>query len=271
MLNISKEETMLLILTFFIRHNLTKVALVDLLKLINLIIGIRSLPETHYMFMKCCSNSFEFCKNYYCSKCNLYIGKLQDDFLDQFVCSNCLNAKTKYFISNSIGNKLKDIICINYKNIMDYKKSLTTDYLSDIVKGQFMKSYIKIRNFSISINTDGVALYKSHLKKSFWPIIISLNDLPPKLRYLKKNMIVAGLWLDDKMLLEVFLKPLIDELKILYDKGITIKNNCYKIISSAICVDSVARCKILKMKQFNGSFGCTYCKHPGDKIKIGGN
>lgn len=23
------------------------------------------------------------------------------------------------------------------------------------------------------------------------------------------------------------------------------------------------RCKILKMKQFNGEFGCTYCLHPG--------
>lgn len=83
-------------------------------------------------------------------------------------------------------------------------------------------------------------------------------------------MILAGLWLDIGINVEVFLKSFIDELRILYDQGVQIYNDVYKIICSTLCVDSVARCKVMKMKQFNGKFGCTYCKHPGEIVKCGG-
>ncbi|CAG5100635.1 Protein of unknown function [Cotesia congregata] len=36
-----------------------------------------------------------------------------------------------------------------------------------------------------------------------------------------------------------------------------------KFIPICAVVDSVARCKILNMKQYNGSYGCTFCEHPG--------
>lgn len=35
-----------------------------------------------------------------------------------------------------------------------------------------------------------------------------------------------------------------------------------KIIALCCCVDSVCRCALLNMKQFNGIFGCTFCYHP---------
>lgn len=89
MLDISKKETILIIMTYFMRHNLSKIALLDLLKLINLIIGIQSLPESHYKFMKYCTQPFEFSKQYYCSKCKLFFGHIIDEnLLKNFVCSN---------------------------------------------------------------------------------------------------------------------------------------------------------------------------------------
>ncbi|XP_023246621.1 uncharacterized protein LOC111643284 [Copidosoma floridanum] len=35
---------------------------------------------------------------------------------------------------------------------------------------------------------------------------------------------------------------------------------------SSVCVDSVARCGMLNMKQFNGLYGCTYCEHPTEAV-----
>lgn len=186
MLKITKPEIVLLIMTFFMRHNLTQVALVDFLKLINLILGAKVLPETHYSFIKYCSKSSDFFKNHYCGDCNFYIGKINKESLKGFTCENCSSSSIKYFLTNSIESKLKDILNRNYESIMEYKNKIKNDSFCDIVQGKFMTSFQNIKNFSISFNTDGVALYGSNLKKSFWPIIVTLNDLPPKLRYLKK-------------------------------------------------------------------------------------
>lgn len=260
---------MLLILTFFIRHNLTKIALVDLLQLINLIIGVESLPESHYKFMKICSNLYDHSRQFYCSKCELFIGNVLNE-RQNFECENCASNKRNYFLYNSIEKLLTDIIYRNYNSIIDYKNKIKSKPLADITQGKFLKIFENIQHFSISFNLDGVSIFSSNLKKSFWPIIVTINDLPPKLRYLKQNMIVAGLWYDVKVNFNVFLKPFINELNCLYEKGIECKDKIYKIISGALCVDSVARCKLLKMKQFNGKFGCTYCKHPGNLVLING-
>lgn len=270
MLDITIDETMLLILTFFMRHNITKVALTDLLKLINMIVGVRILPESHYKFIKLCSNLVKCSKNYYCGKCFLYFGAIDEKNVRGFICSNCSSSEKKFFLLNSIGDKLQDIIKRNYKYIMDYKRNLLNGTLDDIVQGKFISSFSHKEIFSLSLNTDGVSLFASNMKKSLWPVIFSINELPPKLRYLKENLVLAGLWFDSNIVFEVFMKPIIEELSLLYENGIEIVGNFTKIICSAVCLDSVARCKILKMKQFNGGFGSTYCKHPGNSIEISG-
>ena len=42
-------------------------------------------------------------------------------------------------------------------------------------------------------NTDGVQLYSSSSVK-LWPIYVAINEIPPKQRFAKENMILAGLW-----------------------------------------------------------------------------
>lgn len=37
-------------------------------------------------------------------------------------------------------------------------------------------------NISFTINTDGVAPFKSSNKQNFWPIFLVINELPPRLR-----------------------------------------------------------------------------------------
>ncbi|XP_011697573.1 PREDICTED: uncharacterized protein LOC105455731 [Wasmannia auropunctata] len=92
-----------------------------------------------------------------------------------------------------------------------------------------------------------------------------INELPENLR--TKNILIAGLWVQkSEPQMEVFLQPFVDQANKLATTGFSWKLD-NKVIQSKVypllcCVDSVARCAMLNMKQYNGRFGCTFCEHP---------
>jgi len=70
-------------------------------------------------------------------------------------------------------------------------------------------------NISLTCNVDGLPLFKSS-KFSLWPLYFIINELPYKLWTLKENMIISGLWFgESKPSLNIYLKPIIEELMIL--------------------------------------------------------
>jgi hypothetical protein len=91
-------------------------------------------------------------------------------------------------------------------------------------------------NVSFLVNTDGVAIFRSS-KFSIWPVWIVINELPKSQRYvlfmyilyhnynyvfrfLRKNMLLAGVWYSkDKPTMTTFLKPIIEEINELYVHG----------------------------------------------------
>ena len=105
----------------------------------------------------------------------------------------------------------------------------------------------------INISIDGIPLHKSG-RTSFWPILASIHKMPSV-----KPMTVAifcGSKKPDS--LEQYLRPLVDELNNLIDKGIAVGNNdtTVKIKVRAIIADSPARSFIkgkTKTKQYKGS------------------
>jgi len=75
--------------------------------------------------------------------------------------------------------------------------------------------------------------------------------------------------------MDIYLRPLINELKDLHENGINclpphfdepINIKVHTLLSS---VNSVARCTLQNINQFNGEYGCSLCLHPGEHIKIG--
>ncbi|XP_024872804.1 uncharacterized protein LOC112455238 [Temnothorax curvispinosus] len=96
-----------------------------------------------------------------------------------------------------------------------------------------------------------------------------INELPPHIR--TKYIIPAGLWVDKSQPnMNVFGDIFVRQANELSTVGISwnykgkdVTSKFFPLLSS---VDSVARCKMLNMKQFNGSFGCTYCLHPTEQI-----
>lgn len=250
----------------FMRHHLTNVALEDILGMINVIVGYPSLPTTFYSFSKF-FGTHQFVRHFVCKSCGLYYGETPEE-----MCQICSSTKSDYFVSFDIISSLKNVLLRNWKQIEEYKLS-TAEYRNDITQGRVIQSLRKARSIFISFNTDGVAIFNSNVKKSLWPIIITINDLPPALRFLRSNMVVAGLWLaNGDPDLDVFMKPFLLQLQNLANVGLELFVGLqYKIYTICCCVDSVARCKLQQIKQFNGYEACSFCKHPGtmtDKNQI---
>ncbi|XP_058443180.1 uncharacterized protein LOC131425359 [Malaya genurostris] len=104
------------------------------------------------------------------------------------------------------------------------------------------------------------------MKTPMYPLFVVINELPPKERFKKQNLILAALWISNgEPNMPLFFQNFCLEMRKLRE-GMFIDNILYKIVVLQCCVDSVCRCKIQNMKQFNGYFGCSLCLHPGVAI-----
>ncbi len=286
-LNCKLADTIIIILEFFLRHHLTWVALDNLLNLFHKILGDESLlPKTKYFFKKILGGKQNAIFHFYCQNCRLYIDtfenlntKIADDQAEER-CSNCehpfsMNKMNNghFFIQLPLREQILKKIQRNHEILnLDTKSDL--DNIRDIFDGTLYKSlHEKISDgklVTLTVNTDGVKVFKSKSQSSLWPIQMIINEIPASRRFKKENIILTGLWFGNTPDFDMYFKPFSDELKELDEDQIqvSVTNTIYNIILRVLLVtaDTVARCKILMFKQFNGAFGCTYCLHPGAKI-----
>jgi hypothetical protein len=112
-----------------------------------------------------------------------------------------------------------------------------------------------------------VAIFRSS-KYSVWPIWIVINELPKNQRFLRKNMLLGGMWYSkEKPTMTTFLKPILDEINMLYRKGLEIVtpegSRTLRCILLMTALDLPARALVFNMKQFNAKFGCLFCYNEG--------
>lgn len=150
--------------------------------------------------------------------------------------------------------------------------------LSDVTSGAVYKELrrngtISEYDISIQFNADGVQTYKSS-SVSMCPLQVSINELNYRVR--KENILLAGLWAaKSKPVLDIFLRPFIDELIDLHENGFKCQFPGFdepsnvKVHSILSPVDSVERCALQNIHQFNGSFGCSQCLKEGETVPIG--
>ena len=107
---------------------------------------------------------------------------------------------------------------------------------------------------------------------SIWPLQGILNELPIKER--KENVFLLGLWFGSiKPVMFSFLAPFTKEMQELGSNGMDWIRNGNLITSTVyacLCsADSVARCILQNIKQFNGLCGCSWCESPGEIVEKG--
>lgn len=247
---------------FCLKHSLTAVAVEDLIELINTAIP-NALPATPYLFKKNRLDSIEYSTNFVCPHCFAYVGETLPENGLCVDCSGQLDIKmlqrtSSYFLSLSVADQLSQLLENEHVCYCHPKQTTTFS--------------IPPADISLSCNIDGVPVFKSS-KVSMWPVLLSVNEVPFNKR--TETMILKSLWFaSSKPRIDSYLRPLIEELKILQADGVQWKDAHGNILTTkctlTMCIcDSVARPMVQNVIQFNGLYGCSYCKHKGEMIKKG--
>ncbi|XP_035682344.1 uncharacterized protein LOC118419835 [Branchiostoma floridae] len=166
-----------------------------------------------------------------------------------------------------------------FRRILDRQYASTDGKIRDVYDGRAYKELTKPggfldppgKNFTLSVNTDGVSIYSSSTMGELWPVFLIVNEIPPHLRYTKKYMVLCGFWLGTKPKMTTFLKPLMITLDKIYRQGIEVKVSSHRteVVRGLLllaCADLPAKAKLVNMKQYNGKFGCNECEDPGKTI-----
>lgn len=135
------------------------------------------------------------------------------------------------------------------------------------------KPNLKEKHISFQLNTDGVSLFKSS-NVEIWPLYLTINELPPSMRYSRKHRIFAGIWFgQSKPCFKTFLHPLYDSLSLLFETGITVMvpnigeaTVKAKIISATL--DAPAKSALQNFSLFSGFDGCPCCLERGETCWI---
>ncbi|XP_062716890.1 uncharacterized protein LOC134292137 [Aedes albopictus] len=272
MSDLKYSEVLFMVMNFYIRHGLTQSALEDLLKLLNVITGVKTFPETFSSFLaQVRMNPYNSYRVYFCTNCHLDYGK--DEPKVNVKCPVCDSNEKDFFLVIPIEQQIREMVTQFNDKIVKYAQTIEKDKLADINRGQYAKEKLAGETrtvLTLSANTDGAAAYKSTTQKPLYPVFLTLNNLPPVDRFSKHNLIVNALWLSKgEPNTNLLFKYLCLELIHLEKTGININGSVYSIMLLQVNLDSVARCKVQNLKQFNGNYGCTYCLHPGDLKESG--
>ena len=193
------REASLYVFTFSNRHNLTRAASEDLVKMIqSLLPNPNYFPKTLYSLEK--QIGFEkvdiSIKNY-CQNCRLefFIGPLNSEQKESEFCG-CFHEeerKLDCFLYTNVYDKIKFLVKQYFDSIYKYCSSQRS--FQDIIDGEFYKKINKENSLHLMICADGTPLRKSSKMKEFWPVILSLIELPRSLRDSIKNKIISGKFL----------------------------------------------------------------------------
>lgn len=273
-LNIKKSEVVFMILSYYLRYNLTWNALEGLLSLLNGIFGKTVIQNSKYLFRKLFPSSIKPQYHFYCSTCNFYFDPTISKTDPSNVCEVCglensFNSKksTNYFITLPLMPQLKNIL--KSKSLMTESSTVHTD-IQDSLLYKAVKVNHSNKLITLTFNTDGVSIFKSSRNSSFWPVQMVINDLDPKIRFQTENIIVCGFWFGSTPNMDMFLKPFINEINKINRIGVDIKIMStiqkFDIFPMLCSLDTIAKDVVQCKKQFNGYCGCSYCLHPGTKV-----
>lgn len=252
------------ILALYLKYNLQWPALIDLMTLLNEFPNsshqspntkhqiIQALPLLRYdEYVDCLT-----CKGTVCIPA------------DSKNCPNCdkeLALKDRFIYIN-LEPQIKKEILRHWECI--HNPAHPSENITDVKDGLLYNR--KSTNWlPMKLNSDGFQIYNS-VSQSVWVILIQQDYLPPETRFLKENILTAGLYFGKKPDMKKL--PLVNEAFDLFHNGVSVVKNGVthhfypNIISSS--ADLPAKYAMANMMQHNAYFACTYCLQPGEAIQL---
>lgn len=265
--DLTVDDILFMVLNQYVRHGLTQTAVEDILKMLNTISGTKLLPEcfsafiSHFQF-----DPYQSSRIFYCSECQFDYGSTAQE--SNVPCPICKSKEKDFFVSIPVEPQVRDLVQEYASEIEEYGRYIKEHAIADVMRGDYAQRILKQHSrpcLTLSVNTDGAATYRCTTQKPLYPVFVTLNNLPPKLRFSKHNLMLCGIWLSKgEPNTNLLFKYLCLELRRLQQDGLTIGSTTFSVLLLQVNLDSVARCKVQNIKQYNGSHGCTYCLHPGE-------
>ena len=284
---LSDQEIYQMILLLQIRHGMTDAAICDWAKFINAILRTKRLYISYNAIMKNSKTFSPDVKKYFYTSgsCGVTQAVSANHKMDQLVSCSTINcrrcevlpcnvASDGFFCYISLSEWLTFLIPLLYDK-MNFNHQPDGINFHDVTDGmeynrlkqreQIIKSTnndFNSKTITLSLGYDG-ANFTNDGSKSLWPIVGYVNELPVNIRW--NNGMLLALHAGTKPNSKAIFKPLIDEL-LKYDTSpISVEIAPGRIVQFYVrllllIADAPARADVLNCKQYNGKFGCSWCK-----------
>ncbi len=280
--NLTKAEAIPIICAYASSENLTRQQVNSTLTLLKSMTenGGVVLPSSKYLLDKFLDVDFSIAqKMFCCPHCSKVLGnriRPKCRHCDKNIDREYVKESGLFYFSFDIRKSLQSILHSNEassnleKNLQERNSCVRSETIRDIVDGKFYKNLnLAGSDFSCTMNTDGVSLYKSG-NKSLWPLFISINEMDYHLR--RKHTCLVGLWYGKgKPNFFNFFSNFVEQCNELGRSGLKWKTENQAHISRVkfpmFAADSVARCALQGLKQYNSEYACPWCLAPGEYFK----
>jgi len=196
------------------------------------------------------STVFAAATNGLCTPTSWRMGAKETDFHDIYTCTTCKIETTTHAQPHSKSSGLHTCTLYWFKlygvyllysdhgdDLSHYPTStfLQDGNIHDIWNGDAAKPLIQKGCFldypehlALSLSTDGVPVFKSS-GATLWPVYLTIENLPPRIRFKNENTITCGLWFGPKKpAMNLLLLPVVKNAPITihrrYTHGCTFRN-----------------------------------------------
>lgn len=280
------DDIVYLVLSFAIRHGLSKAGIDDMLDLLRAA-RTKDIPSSKYMLLKDILDDIAEANDLhvFCGRCLAYIG------LNDVPCAECGDATPKakrlkegnFFMYIPLQRQIKELLESGFIEANLVPPRADDGIIRDAVDGTVSRdvkglrsplgttAVIDMSHLSLTWNIDGVPIHQSS-KKSMHPILATINELRPDVR--GQEVLMCGLWFGKgSPPWATYSVPFLKELADLSVTGIKWKRDNQDMTTlvsghSIVC-DAVARCSVQGVQQFNGAYGCGWCLQPTEPAERG--
>lgn len=247
----------------------------NILHIFNKVAGKKIVGVSKISFLKNFEKNIDYDFHIFCSnnECSNILKIKPGSKVEHVTCKN-ENCKTLCnikqmdvaFVTFELESQLRDLLESNKDDLIAPDQPWPEYPIKDVWSCKIHHDIlmnIKKPFISLTLNTDGIALFNSNTK-SLWPIILSVNNLQLRERFKQNNLIVCGFHLSNDLDMATFLESLIMEVQKLNNEGgIALSFGKMKIFCTLASLDAPAKAKLQNMMQYNGHFGCPYCVDEG--------
>ncbi|KAK3910042.1 Neural cell adhesion molecule 1 [Frankliniella fusca] len=259
-LSVSERIQILLLLATMKRHNLTYSAAEDMMELTGVLTESEVFLPPRYLIKRaieeysCCITG-----HHICPACGKYNGVKTTKTFNCVTCRETVSTELEALLRNP---------SVDILNPHEREKIVQSNY-EDIYDGNYYRKNVVENTLTINFFVDGLQIATTS-KKSAWPVLACLNELPLPIR--RKHIFLISLWLGlKKPNCNEYLEPFVTECVRLEATGLSfVKNGTTFIFKFKVIVgisDTIARPLLRNSTQFNGWYGCGLCLHPGFRMK----